>query len=95
MEDNEVERLKKEIERLNRRNKIITKRVKKLEEANKNLINEIEELEALNENISSHKINTDACPECGDALYELVKPNGAILFVCNSMPRCSYRRRED
>lgn len=89
----EVKLLKKEVDRLTRRNKLLTKRLKKVEEANKNLVEEIEELEVKSEKMYA-KMPEEACPHCGSELDEITKPNGKKLYICSQMPTCKYRKAE-
>ena len=84
-----MEDLQKEVERLKRRNKILTKRCKKLEEENTKLCEELDLLEARNSAIMIEKL--DVCPECGEDLVEYTKPDSSVLTRCSNFPHCKYK----
>lgn len=85
----------KELERLVRRNKILTKRniklkedCKKLEEENLKLVDEIDKYEALDINLEA---DDSICPECGHDVIIYTKPDGSSLKRCSEFPICKYK----
>ena len=88
MDDNKVNEMQKEIERLTKRNKVLTKRCKKLEEANKQLIEELEIYEATDIHLPPDE---DICPTCGGDLIIMTKPDDSVLKRCNNFPFCKYK----
>jgi len=84
-----MEDLDKEITKLKRRNKILTKRCKKLEAENIRLCEELDLIEAKNSVILTRELNI--CPECGEDLEEFVKPDDSVLIRCYNFPHCKYK----
>lgn len=91
-----IETMDQEVERLRRRNKILTKRVMKLEEENANLSEEVAVLEislGLKEatSLKDNKYLAPACEHCGGILEEVLKAQGASTYKCLSY-ECRERR---
>ena len=85
VDDSKINALIKDVERLTKRNKILTKRIKKLETENGELVNEIECLDGLN---TYGHTKHDVCPFCESSVEKFKIPNDRTLIICNN---CTYR----
>lgn len=84
--------LQKEIDRLLRRNKILTKRIHKLQLENASLLEDLERLETVNYRTNLVKV----CPLCASEVESIVLPIGKTLTICSRYPeRCSYRELKE
>ena len=80
--------LQKEIDRLSRRNKLLTRRVKKLSEENQSLADELDKSEALAIRIPRNNI----CPKCASDLETMTLYNNKVLEICSNYSTCKYKK---
>ena len=89
MVENKEKQLQKEIDRLLRRNKILTKRIKKIQLENESLVDELNEIEAVR---SVRVVIQEACPHCGSGVSKTTIPSGRLLVMCDRYPtNCKYK----
>lgn len=89
-----IKLLEKEVARLTRRNKILTKRIKKIEEENIKLQGEIEIYEEPWEDEFKSNFKNDhfsICPKCGGEIHTYPKPDGTEIRRCDNFPTCKYK----
>jgi len=84
----------KEIERLNRRNKLLSKRIKKLQEENQNLAKEldtVEQLAEIKQTPTKRVTGAQHCPKCGGHIDKVNAYKGKQVHICSNFPECTYR----
>ena len=94
MDNEKLLDLHKQIDRLTRRNKLLTKRLKKLHEENQVLAKELDDLDQLKEYNNSPRRAApveDLCPKCGNHLDISNTYGGKTLYICSSFPKCTHR----
>lgn len=85
----DLERLQKEVERLTRRNKILTNRISRMAEENQELIDELAQYE-VKKIVSKPKMHI--CPKCTKKLDEYPGPTNKIVLLCSDFPKCTFRK---
>lgn len=89
--EQEIEHLKKELERANRTNKLLRKKLKRLRLREETLVSEIDEMDAVT--AIEHEVTyleEHVCPVCGGRLNYVDLPHGQ-LETCGTL-NCLHKR---
>ena len=82
MENSKSKQLEKDIEKLKRRNKILTNRVKRLQKENQRLSREMDIMEALAEKVKDIR-QCKICPSCGNTMEILQSFGNKRIWFCS------------